>query len=370
MRINYNISAITTNNVLKKNDDALTNSMERLSSGFKINHAKDNPAGLAISKRMNAQLEGLSVANQNSSDGISVIQTAEGSLSEIQSMLQRMNELAVQASNGTVTSADRAAIQQEVSQLKAEITRISRDTEFNGQALLDGSFDLKGYSDNASVEVVSYSDAVPPAVYQLVNIVPGYLDGATGEYVPPTADLLDSTGTAVPGITLSGEGDTLTMMGENDFELDIYVDPAMAAPFTAELDVTGIGAMRLQIGSNEGQVLNVRIPEVTVKSIGIEAVDVSTLETARASLDLMPDAINFISEVRSRLGAYENRLEHTTSSLDVSHENLTAAYSRIMDTDMASEMTEYTKLQVLSEAGISMLAQANERPQQALQLLQ
>lgn len=370
MRINYNISAITTNNVLKKNDDALTKSMERLSSGFKINNAKDNPAGLAISKRMNAQLEGLSVANQNSSDGISVIQTAEGSLSEIQSMLQRMNELAVQASNGTVTSADRSAIQQEVTQLKAEITRISKDTEFNGQALLDGTFDLKGYSDNASVAVENYSDGVPPAMYQLVNIVPGYLDVPTGNYIPPTADLQDSTGTLVPGLTLTGKGDVLTFTGSDDFELDVYVDPAMVAPFAAELDITGIGAMRLQIGSNEGQILNVRIPEVTVKSIGIEDVDVSSLESARASLDLMPDAINFISEIRSRLGAYENRLEHTSSSLDGTHENLTAAYSRIMDTDMAAEMTEYTKLQVLSEAGISMLAQANERPQQALQLLQ
>ena len=147
MRINYNVSAMLSNNALSTNDDLLSKSLERLSSGLKINHAKDNPAGLAMSKRMNAQIEGLSVANQNASDGVSIIEIADGAMTEISEMLQRINELSVKAANGTMTDDDRATIQDEVAQLKEEITRISDTTEFNGQKLLNGEFDLKGSSD-------------------------------------------------------------------------------------------------------------------------------------------------------------------------------------------------------------------------------
>lgn len=157
MRINYNVSAMLSNNALSTNDDLLSKSLERLSSGLKINHAKDNPAGLAMSKRMNAQIEGLSVANQNASDGVSIIEIADGAMTEISEMLQRINELSVKAANGIMTDDDRATVQDEVKQLKEEITRISDVTEFNGQKLLNGEYDLKGYTNKQEVKVNYYS---------------------------------------------------------------------------------------------------------------------------------------------------------------------------------------------------------------------
>ena len=146
MRINYNVSAMLSNNALSNNDDLLAQSLQRLSSGYKINSAKDNPAGLAMAKRMNAQIEGLKVANQNASDGVSVIETADGAMTEISEMLQRMNELSIQAANGTMSASDRETIQDEIAQLKEEVTRIAQTTEFNGQKILDGTFSLKGYT--------------------------------------------------------------------------------------------------------------------------------------------------------------------------------------------------------------------------------
>ena len=167
MRINYNVSAMLSNNALANNDSLLAQSLERLSSGLKISHAKENPAGLAMAKRMNAQIEGVSIANQNASDGISVIEIADGALSEVGDMLQRMNELAVKAANGTMTDADRATIQDEIVQLKDEIVRISETTEFNGQKLLDGEFDLKGYCNRTDIKVSSYSESVAVKNYTI-----------------------------------------------------------------------------------------------------------------------------------------------------------------------------------------------------------
>ena len=170
MRINYNVSAMLSNNALSTNDDLLSKSLERLSSGLKINHAKDNPAGLAMSKRMNAQIEGLSVANQNASDGVSIIEIADGAMTEISEMLQRINELSVKAANGTMTDDDRATIQDEVAQLKEEITRISDTTEFNGQKLLNGEFDLKGYTDKQEIKVNYCSPDVPVKEYTIQSM--------------------------------------------------------------------------------------------------------------------------------------------------------------------------------------------------------
>ena len=153
MRINYNVSAMLSNNALANNNNLLSQSMERLSSGLKINHAKDNPAGLAMAKRMNAQIEGVNVANQNASNGVSIIETADGAMTEISEMLQRLNELAIKAANGTMSDSDRATVQDEVSQLKEEITRISETTEFNGQKLLNGEFENKGYTNNLNIKV-------------------------------------------------------------------------------------------------------------------------------------------------------------------------------------------------------------------------
>ena len=372
MRINYNVSAMLSNNALANNDSLLAQSLERLSSGLKINHGKDNPAGLAMAKRMNAQIEGVNIANQNASDGISVIEIADGAMGEISDMLQRMNELAVKAANGTMTDNDREMIQDEIDQLKDEVVRISETTEFNGQKLLDGEFALKGYCNRADIKVNSYSELVPVKNYTLEEL-PLDKDPDTGEYIL-TGDIV--YGDEFPeNMSASIKDDLLTMKDSNGFEMTLDVsgmdlaNPVSAAnPLT--IDATGIGPMRLQVGANEGQILAINVPKISLQNMGIEKLDVGTSEGALDGIDRIDGAIKFISGVRGKLGAYQNRLESTVNSLDVTSENMTAAYSRLMDVDMAEEMTRYTTSQVLTQAGTSMLAQANERPSQVLQLLQ
>lgn len=366
MRINYNVSAMLSNNALANNDNLLAKSLERLSSGLKINHAKDNPAGLAMGKRMNAQLTGLGVANQNAGDGVSVIETADGALTEVADMLQRMNELTIKSATETMTKEDRETIQAEVEQLKEEIARISEDTEFNGQKLLNGEFASKGFTTNNDVKVNSYSTEAPVRNYTISGLsVTKNAD--TGELELAGCTLGDEFPV---GCTAEMKDNLVVIRNSDRFELKLEVPKDGGNFGDIEVDVTGIGSMRLQIGSNEGQILEVEIPEVSLLNMGIDEIDVSTKEGADDAIGRIDEAIQYVSSVRGKLGAYQNRLESTINSLDVTSENMTAAYSRIMDVDMAEEMTEYTTAQVLTQAGTSMLAQANERPSQVLQLLQ
>mgnify|MGYP000063230480 FL=1 len=382
MRINYNVSAMLSNNALANNDSLLAQSLERLSSGLKINHAKDNPAGLAMAKRMNAQIEGLSKANDNANDGISVIETADGAMTEISEMLQRMNELAIKAANGPMSESDRKTVQDEVSQLKEEVTRISETLEFNGQKLLNGEFELKGYVyGDLDIKVSEYSKEVPAKKYTIneISIEKEMMNGEeTGNYIVTKLDI----GSEFPaGATAEVSKDNLlTIKGANGFEMtldlsriDLKKSLENQTDVTIQnltVDITGIGAMRLQVGANEGQVLAVEIPAISLRNMGIENLDVSTKEGALKGIEDIDKAVKYVSDVRGRLGAYQNRLESTVNSLDVTSENMTAAYSRIMDIDMAEEMTNYSTYQVLTQAGTSMLAQANQRPSQVLQLLQ
>ncbi|MBR1478547.1 MAG: flagellin [Lachnospiraceae bacterium] len=390
MRINYNVSAMLSNNALANSDKKLAASLQRLSTGLKVNRAKDNPAGLAMSKRMNAQIEGVNMASQNSSDGISVIEIADGALSEVADMLQRMNELCVKAANGTATTGDREIIQKEIDQLKTEIGRVSKTTQFNGQNLLDGSFGRKGFADDARVKVSEISDDVPAKQYKISSLTftKATVDGVTSYAINPGDLVLDKAAgsdTAFPSQINENNctiiDGILNIRGEGSEEFNIKLDVSGLLPdpsaengtgtisdFT--IDVLDIGAMRLQIGANESQVLEINIPDLNLKNYGIEDLRVTTEEAAKDGMDRIKNAINYLSDVRSRLGAYQNRLEHTISSLDITEENMTAAYSRIMDVDMAEEMTQYSTLQVMTQAGTSMLAQANERPSTVLQLLQ
>ncbi len=368
MRVSYNISALTAQNALRRTDDKLTQSLERLSSGFKVNHAKDNPAGIAIAKRMNSQIKGLSMAGDNASDAISIVETAEGAMNEMHAMLQRMSELAIDAANGTKTDEDRAHLDAEVKQLKEEINRIAKDTEFNGKALLDGAFDLKGYSSDTNVGIMYYSDDVEIKDYTISSVTTG--TDADGNMIVTGVTLLqDGSEKAFPDDAQVTDitDDVVTIKASGDFEVKLQVKGAAT---DVNLDMTGIGAMRMQIGTEEGQVLEMRIPTMNLKLMGIEDMNITTAEDAKEAIQTIKGAIDYVSSARARLGAYQNRLESTTASLDVTHENMTTSYSRIMDVDMASEMTEYTNQQVLSQAGTSMLAQANERPQQVLTLLQ
>lgn len=366
MRINFNASAVIANNALNRNDNRLQASLARLSSGLKIVNAKDNPSGLAMSKRLNAQIKGLDQASDNAGDGISIIEIADGAMSEMHEILQRINELAVKGSTGTITDDDRKLIQDEASQLKQELTRISETVEFNGQTILDGSFDLRGYSNNQNAKVAYYSDEILAGTYTIDQLgvtynADGTIDEVTrknfGNGFPQDADVT------------SIDGNIVTITGSGNFELKLRLTKDTS--FTGlNLDLEGFGAMDMQIGANEGQQLGIRIPKMSLENMGISNVDLSTAEGANEGIDKVDEAIKYVSASRSRLGAYQNRLEHTVNNLDVSSENMTAAYSRIMDVDMAEEMTEYTTVQILSQASTSMLAQANERPSQVLQLLQ
>ena len=387
MRINYNASAMRANNALNVADNRVAASLQRLSSGLKVNSAKDNPSGYAIGRRMDAQIAGVSIATRNANTGISIIETADGALTEVHDMLQRMNELAVKGSTGTLTTADRKTLNEELIQLKEEVTRIAKDTEFNGQPLLDGSFDLKGYTNDPQLraKVAYYSDDVLAKEYTINTLNVIYTD--TGKI---DLDQTNSPANFVPGpefpagakISEIGEN-YLTITDEHGFELtlDITPDPVKdvlgnitsynPVSFTnLKLDITGIGAMDTQIGANEGQILEIRIPTISLQRLGITSAEVTTEEKSDEANIAIKAGIAYVSDARSRLGAYQNRLEHTVSSLDITNENMTSAYTRIMHVDLSEEMTSYTTQQVVEQAAISMLAQANERPSQVLQLLQ
>ncbi len=372
MKVNFNISAIIANNQLANSDNNLAKAIERLSSGYKINKSKDDTVGMAITNKMEQQLKALEKATQNATNGMAVIQTAEGALNEITEMLQRLNELAVKGATASVTDDDRMAIEEEAKALLEEIDRIASDTEYNSQKLLDGTMDLKGFADVEDVKLNYYSDETPSGKYQITGVTylpDGSIDPAN---VQVAMESPVNSGTFVPVVLpadgISANGTTLTIKNINGFE--IKADYSNNFGGAAVLDLKGFGAMVVQIGANESQDLLVRIPKISTKNLGIKDLDFTNAGGCKDALDAIPDALSFISTVRSRLGSYENRLEHTVASLDTSIENLSNSYATIRDTDMASEMTEYTKFQVLQQAGTSILAQANQRPQAALQLLQ
>ncbi len=395
MKVNYNVSAMIANNALQKNDKLLSESLGRLSSGLKIANAKDNPSGLAMSRRMNSQIEGLGVANDTSNDAISIVQVADGSLSEIHEVLQRMNELAIRSSTGTLTDSDREAIQEEVTLLKQEIERMANTTQFNGQNILDGSFDLRGYATvgnspstavtDPNISVLTYSDNVGAGTYQISGIDVKYLNliGSTGvdkkgiffeegSEANIKIQKIYEDGTTedymTNGMQATINEDILSLKDNTGKEIKIQIDEAFSG--TLNLELTGKGAMTMQVGANEGQTLDIRIPKISLSTLGLYNLDLANEIGAREGIESIKNAIVQVSSIRANLGAYQNRLEHTVSNLDITVENMTAAYSRIMDVDMAEEMTTYSTQQVLSQAGISMMAQANERPSQVLQLLQ
>ena len=515
MRINTNVSAIVSNNALQKAQDALSSSIQRLSSGYKINSSADDPAGCAISEKMRVQIRGLGQAKNNTTDGISVINTAEGAIVEIQSMLTRLKELTVQAANDVNSDDEREAIQQEIDNVNQEIDRISEQTEFNTQPLINGNLSRRVYSDLQGVNQISVSDSYTAGVYGItvtedarqaiavgagsitmsstasiteeqagaININ-GYkisisegdtLDKVMGKIIDgvnitggsaftvkdlnndtaangtdyagyvPTADYAGSTlvimtnqygsdqkmnitcdnaeladilgipqaatqdGIYVEGSDVKAEiatGDdgkrigfadsailstkgtviTVTDVNNKEFSMDVPGNAAgtvfddsnndgqsAAGAGTAKTisqEVTDVGTMSIHVGANQDQVIVIDIPAITTYSLGTEHMNVMTQYTASRAISTVDEAINKTNEIRSRIGAYENRFDHTTNNLEVSSENLTKSLSTMIDTDMSEEMTTYTSETVLTQAATSILAQANERPSQVLQLLQ
>ena len=374
MKVNSNIQAMFAQSILSANEEKMAKSTQKMSSGYKLNRAMDNPAGMAITNRMRAQLSSLERATKNSKNAINAIQTAEGALSEIESMLQRMNELSIQGSNGTMSSSDRLAIQEEVDQLVSEINRISKNTTYNSQNLLDGTQDLKAFSGlSKDISIRNYNELMDVGKYK-ISIGAGGLvtsltkDGATIDIAAQeVVEFVDKDGNTT--------GYSTKIHTANGAELTFETNGDSGAT-NVELDITGYGGMKIQVGAEEGQEIQVVIPEVSLRTLnfvdldGNRTLDLRTEEGATKAISQIASAIDYVSAARSKLGAYQNRIENTVTNLDVTTENLTESYSTIKDIDMAEGMVEYTTLQVLIQAGTSMVAQANEQPQQALQLLQ
>lgn len=381
MRINHNIASLNTYRQLTGNQAATNKNIEKLSSGLRINRAGDDAAGLAISEKMRGQIRGLDMASKNSQDAISLIQTAEGALNETHSILQRMRELAVQSSNGTNTDEDRQNLNDEVQKLKEEITRIGSQTEFNTKKLLDGTFGANVVQNNSKTTLLDVKGIAT------VNTSGGLASGTNGAEKTYTiawnADnseytLSDGSNVVAKAKDLAANGaGTITFTGWDAVAskdtgvsvLTIQTNAGYVREKAVGNVVVGGNTNNFQIGANKGQTMGLGIGNMTTVGLGLTTTAVDTYDNAQTAMDTIEAAIKTVSQERSKLGANQNRLEHTINNLGTASENLTAAESRIRDVDMAKEMMEQTKNNILAQAAQAMLAQANQQPQGVLQLL-
>ena len=400
MRIQHNIAALNSYRNLTGNNNAVAKNLEKLSSGYRINRAGDDAAGLAISEKMRAQITGLNTAQKNAQDGVSLVQTAEGALTEVHSMLNRMVELADQSANGTYDNpVDRANLQKEIASLKDEIDRIADSTNFNGINLLDGSLStsttttLKGAETGAKAAVdlkFTFAEQFKGKVINVALEHEGTGDdtikatvGADGKITLKMDATKDHSASAIKealananitavaaedqakmnsllaSATVTGAG-TTGVTGGDGFTATATTTPAKGKSLTLQIGDTSkdFNQMAVSVGDMHGEAL------------GIADIDISTQVGAQTAVDKIKSAINSVSSTRGDLGAIQNRLEHTINNLSVTAENMTAAESRIRDVDMANEMMAYTKNNILVQSSQAMLAQANQLPQGVLQLLQ
>ncbi len=394
MRINHNIASMNTHRQLTGNTAATSKSLEKLSSGLRINRAGDDAAGLAISEKMRGQIRGLDQASRNASDSISLIQTAEGALNESHSILQRMRELAVQSANDTNTDSDRKELQNEVKQLVSELDRIGNTTEFNTKKLLDGSAKgvaeaIKGSAgvNNNSAVTIATTDitafntsaetlSTANGAYMLVRVAD---DATTTAFVAADYKVIGPNGAVSTDLTV---GDTAITFGTNvmttataltvsSLNTNMKVGESITFVFgKAEAASNSLdSSIMTQIGANAGQTAFISMGDMRANAIGVKSIDISTKFGAATAIETVNNALAKVSAQRSSLGAIQNRLEHTINNLGTASENLTASESRVRDVDMAKEMMEFTKNNILSQAAQAMLAQANQQPQGVLQLL-
>lgn len=398
MIINHNLNAMNAHRNMTGTTTAQGKAMEKLSSGLRINRAGDDAAGLAISEKMRSQIRGLDQASRNAQDGISMIQTAEGALSETQAIGQRMRELAVQSANGTYTDEDRKLIDQEFNQLKSEIDRIATDTEFNGNKVINGNLSSKKIVEGTVTKGTGSMNNVTEADLEFfegdvanilgegtftldikidaggvinINLLDKSRFNGNEEYVMDSITIDDTQIKAdIGSANKQGAGFTI---GGVDFVLDVEhlekgKDIKLTITNTTEEKETGAG-VELQIGANQNQMIGLSMENMRSRELGLGGVNVATAESSQDAIGKLDEAISRISAQRADLGAAQNRLEHTIASTDNTAENLQAAESRIRDVDMAKEMMNLTKLNVLQQASQSMLAQANQAPQQVLSIL-
>ncbi len=384
MRINTNIEALNAQRNLTATSDKFASSVEKLSSGLRINRAADDAAGLGISEKLEAQVTGLNQAQRNAQDGISMVQTAEGALNEVHSMLQRIRELAVQAGNSTVGTADASSINAEITNLQAEINRIAQKTTFNGQYLLTGVMAVSQSGGTAAVGTalatgvaatlsgVDVSGAKASTTYTLSSAGgAGTLTLSDGLGNSQQVSLTNIGATGTETINFGTLGVKLTVVG------GAAKTAANLSTDLAGLTVTtgGSTGATFQIGANEGDTLQAGFANAqTAAYTGFDTAVTNftaglNSATAGALITATDNAIAYVSNIRGGFGAVENRLTHTVASISVASENLNASESRIKDLDVAAEMVNFTKTQILQQAGTSILAQANSAPQSILTLL-
>ena len=410
MVVQHNLSAMNANRMLNVTTSAQSKSTEKLSSGYKINRAADDAAGLSISEKMRKQIKGLTQASSNAQDGVSAVQTAEGALTEVHSMLQRMNELAVQSSNGTNSQTDRKAIQDEIDQLSSEIDRVSETTKFNETYLLKGdatkttkaTFMKSGYAiggtalykkgENTALTSATLKEALAKGEKIYTEDKDGDQDDShlavKGEHYAYVTKLYDADGKEVSaenvaaGKKADGKTDAdkyftssaadTGVTNKTTLEVAKGATAGQSVSFTESTPVNGSISFSLHVGADsaEDNKIVVNIDSMSAAGIGVKGLKVDTEDDATAAIDRIAEAVQKVSSQRSSLGAVQNRLEHTIANLDNVVENTTSAESRIRDTDMAQEMVNYSKNNILAQAGQSMLAQANQSNQGVLSLLQ
>ena len=410
MVVQHNLSAMNANRMLNVTTSAQSKSTEKLSSGYKINRAADDAAGLSISEKMRKQIKGLTQASSNAQDGVSAVQTAEGALTEVHSMLQRMNELAVQSSNGTNSQTDRKAIQDEIDQLSSEIDRVSETTKFNETYLLKGdatkttkaTFMKSGYAiggtalykkgENTALTSATLKEALAKGEKIYTKDKDGDQDDShlavKGEHYAYVTKLYDADGKEVSaenvaaGKKADGKTDAdkyftssaadTGVTNKTTLEVAKGATAGQSVSFTESTPVNGSISFSLHVGADsaEDNKIVVNIDSMSAAGIGVKGLKVDTEDDATAAIDRIAEAVQKVSSQRSTLGAVQNRLEHTIANLDNVVENTTSAESRIRDTDMAQEMVNYSKNNILAQAGQSMLAQANQSNQGVLSLLQ
>ena len=400
MRINNNLMAINTHRQLGITNTASSKSMEKLSSGFRINRAGDDAAGLAISEKMRGQIRGLTQASRNAQDTISLIQTAEGALTESHAILQRMRELAVQAANDTNTDSDRKELQNEVKQLISELDRIGNTTEFNTKKLLDGS--AKGVKEavdgsmrinnnsaltldvSATALATIKESTLVDGAYMIIKVDHNTGTNGTALFEASNYKVIGPDGKEATHITVASDSIILTsaILGASNtatisfnasatLSENMKVGESITFVFSAAEEASDAldDSIMAQIGANAGQTAFISMGDMRAAALGVDEIDISSKFGAQVAIETVNNALEKVSTQRSALGAMQNRLEHTIKNLDTSAENLQASESRIRDVDMAKEMMEFTKQNILQQAAQAMLAQANQAPQGVLQLL-
>ncbi|EGR2796583.1 flagellin [Vibrio navarrensis] len=382
--VSTNVSAMTAQRYLNKATDELNTSMERLSSGHKINSAKDDAAGLQISNRLTAQSRGLDVAMRNANDGISIAQTAEGAMNEVTSVLQRMRDLSIQSANGTNTQAERQAINEEANALQDEINRIAETTSFGGRRLLNGSFGDASFqigSNSGEAMIMgltsvraddfrmggttfqsengkdrNWSVSADKADLKIVLPMMGEDEDEDGDVDDLEINIMAKAGDDIEELAtyINGQSDLINASVSEDGKLQIFV---------AEPNVKG------EISISGGLASELGLSDEPIKTT-VQDVDLRTVQGSQNAISVIDAALKYVDSQRADLGAKQNRLNHSINNLANVQENVDASNSRIKDTDFAKETTQMTKAQILQQAGTSILAQAKQLPNSAMSLLQ